>query len=426
MPGAAVIEWLAQAIAHSFYRVDTVGSVPGQGPLLLLANHPNALLDPAIVIATSGRSVRFIAKSTLFSGPFALLLQASGAIPVFRKQDAGADVKRNRETFAAVDTALTRGDAICIFPEGISHSTGRLEALRTGAARMALSAASHGVPVQLVPIGINPEEKTSFRSRLTVIYGRPFAVGANDDVPTLTAAIAERMRSLIIEADPSADAALVVRIDQLYSSERVTDPDPRAEVERRRTIAAGLERLRAQDPLRYGLALLQLRRYDQRLRRFGLGDRVLDWNTSLDDALRFAAREIPLALLLVPIACASIAAFAVPYALTAAIARFQRDTDVTATAKVVAGAILYPVWISVIAAVAGARFGTPWALAALLTLPALAVAGLFALERQSAVLRTARSWIALRGANPRTRRRLRRHRAELADVLDEIHASLDN
>ncbi len=142
-------------------------------PLLLLPNHPNSLLDPAVIWATSGRDVRFLAKSTLFDGPLRPLLAGAGAIPVYRKLDQGVDVSKNAETFAAVDAALAAGDAICIFPEGVSHSTGRLVPLRTGAARMALSAARAGTRVALVPVGLNFERKTAFRSRVTVVYGQP-------------------------------------------------------------------------------------------------------------------------------------------------------------------------------------------------------------------------------------------------------------
>ena len=60
-------------------------------------------------------------------------------------------MSKNAETFAAVDAALAGGDAICIFPEGVSHSTGRLEPLRTGAARMALRAERAGTRVAWCP-----------------------------------------------------------------------------------------------------------------------------------------------------------------------------------------------------------------------------------------------------------------------------------
>ena len=73
---------------------------------MLLPNHPNALLDPAVIWATAGRDVRFLAKSTLFDGPLRPLLAGSGAIPVYRKLDQGVDVSKNTQTFAAVDAAL--------------------------------------------------------------------------------------------------------------------------------------------------------------------------------------------------------------------------------------------------------------------------------------------------------------------------------
>src|SRR5918993_3762278 len=118
--GTTLVETLARIVARIFYRVDVIGAVPADGPLLLLPNHPNALLDPALVIATARRPVRFLAKSTLFRGPLAPLIRASGAIPVYRRQDA-VDVQRNAESFAAVDAALAHGEAVCLFPEGISH-----------------------------------------------------------------------------------------------------------------------------------------------------------------------------------------------------------------------------------------------------------------------------------------------------------------
>ena len=170
------VRWLARAVCWVFYRVDRIGArAASDGAVLLLPNHPNALLDPALVWATAGRDVRFLAKSTLFDGPLRPVLAGAGAIPVYRKLDQGVDTSKNAETFAAVSAALAAGDAVCIFPEGISHSTGRLEPLRTGAARMALAAEREGTAVALVPVGLNFDRKTAFRSRVTVVFGQPFS-----------------------------------------------------------------------------------------------------------------------------------------------------------------------------------------------------------------------------------------------------------
>ena len=425
--GSRIIDRLAAAAAHVFYRIDAVGAVPETGPVILLPNHPNALLDPALVMATSGRRVRFLAKSTLFAGPFAPLLRAAGAIPVFRKQD-GAAGDRNEETFAAVAAALARGEAICVFPEGVSHSSGRLEPLRTGAARMALSAAQKGVHVRLVPVGINLERKTSFRSRATVAYGAPLLASPSgrsadaEGARALTTEIASHMRSLLVEADPGADAELVARIDQLYTSSRPQPDDPHTALSRRRLIADAIHRLRVERPDWYGSALIQLRRYDDRLQRFGLADDALDWDASIKPVRAFLVRETPAAIVLGPIAAAALLVFAVPYALTAAVGRASRDMDVTATAKVVAGAVIYATWIVLLSIVAARMLGTAAGVVVLLGLPVLAIGGLFAIERESAAWQTARSWLALRGARQTTRNALRRRRAELAGVLEDVNA----
>jgi 1-acyl-sn-glycerol-3-phosphate acyltransferase len=423
------ITWLARAIAHIFYRVDVVGAPPSDGPLLLLPNHPNALLDPALVIATARRPVRFLAKSTLFKSAFGPLMRAAGAIPVYRKQDA-AEVQRNAESFAAVDAALARGEAVCIFPEGISHSSGMLEPLRTGAARMALSAAAAGADLHLVAVGINLERKVAFRSRVTIAYGQPMAVtnaagppSNKDSVHALTAGITERMRSLLVEAEPMQDAALVERLHRLLQSERQAHGREEA-LERRRLIAEGLQRLRRERPEWYEQALVQLRRYDDRLRRFGMADAALDWDLSHGAAWRFAARELPLGLVLLPIAWLAIAVFAVPYAVTDGAAKLSKDMDVTATMKVLGGLAIYGAWVGGISVAAGWFWGAAGALAALFLLPSLAVAGLFALEREASAWQTARSWLAVRSAHPTTTRALKRRRAELALVLEQIYETL--
>ena len=280
------IQALAQWITFIFYRLEVIGGGVPAGPVLLVMNHPNALLDPPILWAGSRRPVRFLAKSTLFTrSPLGLLVRYSGAIPVYRPRDEGADVTNNVSMFAAVHQALVRGEAVGIFPEGRSHSSGHLERIRTGAARITLEAFREGIPVLLVPVGINYERKTIFRSRVTVLFGAPFSAedlremyGTDPDqaVRLLTGRISERLRSLMVEAEPNMDAVLVERIDRLYAAARGLTDTPRDRVERKQTIARGIEELRVRNPVLYERLWFKMRVYDQRLQRFGLQDWNLD------------------------------------------------------------------------------------------------------------------------------------------------------
>jgi 1-acyl-sn-glycerol-3-phosphate acyltransferase len=432
----SVVRGLARLASRVFYRVDRIGEVPPSGAVLLLPNHPNSLLDPALVWASSGRDVRFLAKSTLFDGPLRPLLAGAGAIPVYRRIDEGVDPSRNAETFAAVSAALADGDAICLFPEGLTHSSGRLETLRTGAARMALGAARAGTSVALIPVGLNLDRKTAFRSRATVVFGRPFA--CDDLLPetdaafpasvrALTDRIAEHIRLLLVEADPRHEAAIVDRIDRLYAAARGRTDDAAERLARRRLIAGGMERLKAAAPERYEEILLRVRRYDQRLRRFGLRDSDLDRQVSAGTALRFAVRELLLGVVLVPVCVLGLIVFFVPYWLTGLVARLTApEHAILATAQLIGGVFVYGVWIALAATLGWWIGGRTAAVAAAVALVALAFAALFAIERESAVFDAVRAWWLVRRSRSDTRERLRRRRSELADVLDEVREWLDD
>lgn len=114
--------------------------------------------------------------------------------------------------------------------------------------------------------------------------------------------------------------------------------------------------------------------------------------------------------------------FAVPYHVTARLSRcFASEPDTVATVQVLGGAIVYAAWLAVVGAVGWWFVGTRAAAAAMAGAIAIAVAALFALERESAVLDTIRAWFLLRRTRANTRERLRRRRSDLADLLDEVY-----
>ena len=143
----AIVRRLAEALVRLYYpkRVVEGGErIPTGKPLVFLVNHPNGLLDPLVLRVSTGRAARFLAKSTLFGNPFGrLAMDAFGSIPIYRAQEAGGragDASRNDESFARCRAELATGGALALFPEGTSHSDPQLRPLKTGAARIALSA----------------------------------------------------------------------------------------------------------------------------------------------------------------------------------------------------------------------------------------------------------------------------------------------
>lgn len=190
---------VAAFATRTFYRTTvTGGRIPHDGPLLLVGNHPNSLLDPLFLASVAQRPVRFLAKAPLFSNPWtAWAVQAVGAIPVYRPSDDPGLVGRNASMFRAVHAALHAGAAVGIFPEGMSHDAPSLVPLRTGAARIALGARSQlGRDVPIVPVGLVFSSKEEFRSRAHAVIGEPVSwagIGGGEesaaDVKELTSRI---------------------------------------------------------------------------------------------------------------------------------------------------------------------------------------------------------------------------------------------
>ena len=96
----------------------------------------------------------------------------------------------------------------------------------------------------------------------------------------------------------------------------------------------------------------------------------------------------------------------------------MRQHDVLATAQVLTGLVVYGAWLAAIGALAWSMADRTAALTVMLLLPIMAVAALFAIERESAVIDAVRAWWLLRRARHSTRASLRRRRSELADLLD--------
>ncbi|HEX6066442.1 MAG TPA: 1-acyl-sn-glycerol-3-phosphate acyltransferase, partial [Longimicrobiales bacterium] len=175
--------WITAAAgwaAQEFYVLDQRGGGVPPGPALIVANHPNALLDPLIIFRVAARVVRPLAKEPLFRHPLiGPVLKALGGLPVYRRQDAPDQMHQNERTFEAAVAALHAGDAVQIYPEGQSHSEAHLTPFKTGAARIAFKAeadAGWQLGLQIVPIGLTYTRKTFFRGRAVAVVGEAFRI----------------------------------------------------------------------------------------------------------------------------------------------------------------------------------------------------------------------------------------------------------
>ena len=152
------------------YRVRGRDNIPGQGPLIVVANHLN-LIDPPLLGVSLGRRASFMAKEELFRSKLASYFMGSlGAFPVSKG-------RLDRKALRRAMQVLADGLILVIFPEGMRSRGGRLRAALPGAALIALRS---GVPI--IPVGITGTEKLKGvfwlwrRPEITVNIGPPFSL----------------------------------------------------------------------------------------------------------------------------------------------------------------------------------------------------------------------------------------------------------
>jgi len=378
-----VFSQLSSLAVRTFYRLTVSGGrVPRTGPVLIVANHPNSLMDPALVAAVAGRPVRFLAKAPLFTDPtVGFLVRGSGSIPVYRRMD-GAVEGSNDDTFRAVHAALGEGSAVAIFPEGISHSEPSLVPLKTGAARIALGgAALLGAPLPIVPVGLVFRRKDTFRSEALAVVGRPVewadlaGRGVDDHaaVRELTARIEGALAAVTLNLERWEDAPLVETAEAVYAAELPTNPSPAARVARLKRTTDTLARLRRERPGEWEELARSVHAHARTLRVLRMTPVEVKASASAAEAARWTFRQLTVLRALLPLAAAGMAVYYVPYRLTGVLAnRFRPPHDIRATFKALVGTALHVVWTVLLAVGVGWRFGWPAGLAALVVLPGLA------------------------------------------------------
>src|SRR5678815_5134182 len=115
-----------------FYDVGRHGPPLPDGPVLVIANHPNSIVDALIIFIIAGRKVHPLARAPLFERPvIGQVLRELGGLPVYRPVDDPQLVGRNDATFDATVEALQHGEAVLVFPEGVSHSQPEIAPLKT-------------------------------------------------------------------------------------------------------------------------------------------------------------------------------------------------------------------------------------------------------------------------------------------------------
>jgi 1-acyl-sn-glycerol-3-phosphate acyltransferase len=108
-----------------------------EGPLLIIANHPNSFLDAIIIGAQYNRRIYFLARGDAFTKKHhRFLLGLLNMIPVYRLKEGKQFLHLNEFSFNESIQLLSKGEAILIFIEGICINSHQLQPFKKGASRI--------------------------------------------------------------------------------------------------------------------------------------------------------------------------------------------------------------------------------------------------------------------------------------------------
>lgn len=398
------------ALKLFFRRIETVNadSVPRGTGVIFVMNHPNGLVDPALVFVALPRRISFLAKSTLFRMPvIAFLLRTVEALPLYRRIDAGEDVSKNQKTFELCQKLLQRGGSIALFPEGVSHNSPKMLPAKTGAARIALGAVSvkseEPLDLRIVPVGLYYTNKTTFRSEALLHFGEPFRVEPvqldeagqppKNEVKQLTARIEEALRDVTLNAETEAELHTARIAEEIFAAASEENENLGEKLDfQKKYVEEGSDANAAMKE--------KIHEYDEKLDAFGLEPQHLSLaNLTRGFVVKQALIQTWALLILSPLAAFGIILHFPAYQLcklTAHLFTRHGADDIASTVKVLAGIVFFPLTWIIAAAVMYFLSGWPLALA---SIPFSALCGyiaLYSLEELSEMRGWARAiWVFL-------------------------------
>lgn len=205
------LRFLIKIALHLYYKrilVEGAESIPKNQPVILVANHQNALIDPLVVGAHISIRPYFLTRAAVFKNPVAAyLLNLVQMLPVYRVLDGFSTIPQNQRTFQKTNQVLQQNGSVLIFAEGNHSIIRNIRPLSKGFTRMAYGALAEAPEIKpvVVPVGIQYSAHKKSGSVVKISIGKPIPVDPDPaQALKLTRQVEAALKSLVVDL-PNTD-----------------------------------------------------------------------------------------------------------------------------------------------------------------------------------------------------------------------------
>ena len=298
------IQKFVQLGLYTFFReleVNGEEHIPLERGGIVIAWHPNGMVDPALIFSTFPKNLMFGARHGLFQWPIlGWIMRQTGTVPIYRRQDVKdmpveEQRAKNQQSLDAMCERISKGSFTALFPEGVSHDDPCLKQLKTGAARIfdaAYQSALSDSPPVIIPVGLHYDHKQRFRSNVLVNYHPPIeiptAIWQLEDSKARWDALTDLMESTLTEAIFAMEdwtmhrnfhrAASLIRAERLADHKRVGSATINEQVIGVARLWKGYHARKASHPEEVAAMIGRIEQYRLDMESIGLLDHQLDGN----------------------------------------------------------------------------------------------------------------------------------------------------
>ena len=168
-------------------KVVNADKITKSGRMVIAGNH-TSIVDPVLLLSLTKRTIHFLAKIELISGPFGFCFKHLGIIPVDRST-------KDKNVLPSSEKCLNNGEIVGVFPEGTTEKGRGLLPFKIGAIRMASDTDSY-----ILPFAITGKYRL-FNNKLAIVFGEPYKINDKENLDKENEILRTKVENLIKEGE---------------------------------------------------------------------------------------------------------------------------------------------------------------------------------------------------------------------------------